>query len=238
MKPWRDTALNLRKLYGILVILAWSFPLARFATTANAQAISQKPKDQHTASLLDVTKAITSILQEVKSDPAFQHGPQLTQAEFDYQTVTTTTATGGLGIMGIVTLGASRARSITSETDFVYSLASSGAEEPAASIGGWIEKIKAFFARNDKQQILAQADKVLPAAIKQAAANLQSAPTLPNPSGNALTKRSYVITLAFSVTDDFNGGEDVSSLVVVAPKLSLDHSRGDVQTLKLTFADM
>jgi hypothetical protein len=203
----------------------------------SAPANVQVPSDKHTASLLDVTRAVTSILSEVKSDPAFQKGPQLTTAEFDYQTVTTTTATGGLGILGILTLSASRERDTTSETDFIYELPDNKDEAHAAFLGGWLQKIRDFFGSNDEKQILAKANVVLPAAIKAAAASMQNAPTLPNPTGKDLTKRSYVITLAFSVKDDFNGGEDVSSLVVVAPKVSLDHSKQNVQTLKLTFQD-
>jgi hypothetical protein len=208
-----------------------------YSEVARGQVNTQVPTDPHTASLVDVTRAVTSILDEVKSDPAFQSGPQLAEAEFDYQTVSATTATGGIGILGILTLGASRERDTTSETDFIYDVPSTTNENHAAFIGGWLHKIKDFFAHNDSQQILAKASQVLPAAIKQAAASMQLASKVINPTGKDLTVRTYVITLAFSVKDDFNGGEDVSSLVVVAPKVSFDHSKQNVQTLKLTFKD-
>jgi hypothetical protein len=211
-----------------------------YACLAQCQSVPaniQIPTDKHTASLVDVTRAVTSILDDVKSDPAFQSGPQLVEAEFDYQTVTATTATGGLGILGIVTIGGSRERDTTSETDFIYDLPSTTNPTHAAFLGGWLQKVKDFFARNDSSQIIAKASQVLPAAIKQAATSMQSVGKVINPTGQDLSVRKYVITLAFSVKDDFNGGEDVSSLVVVAPKVSFDHSKQTVQTLKLTFQD-
>lgn len=218
-------------------ILIFCLSYAPLGLAQKASANTQVPTDKHTASLVDVTRAVTSILDEVKSDPAFQSGPQLVEAEFDYQTVSATTATGGIGILGILTIGASRERDTTTETDFVYDLPSNTNATHAAFLGGWLRKVKDFFAGNDSQQILVKADQVLPAAIKQAAANMQLVGKVINPTGQDLSVRKYVITLAFSVKDDFNGGEDVSSLVVVAPKVSLDHSKQTVQTLKLTFQD-
>jgi len=218
-------------------ILTFCLVYSPLGPSQNVSANIQAPADPHTASLVDVTRAVTSILDEVKSDPAFQSGPQLVEAEFDYQTVSATTATGGLSILGILTIGASRERDTTSETDFIYDLPSTTSATHAAFLGGWLRKVKDFFAHNDNQQILAKANQVLPAAIKQAAASMQSAGKVINPTGQDLSVRKYVITLAFSVKDDFNGGGDVSSLVVVAPKASLDHSKQTVQTLKLTFQD-
>lgn len=228
MKPSATTFLGMLALYLVYA------PLGR---GQNAPANSQVPTDKHTASLTDVTRAVTSILDEVKSDPAFQSGPQLAEAEFDYQTVSATTATGGLSILGIITIGGSRERQTTNETDFIYDLPGATNAVHAAFLGGWLQKVKDFFAHNDSQQILAKANVVLPAAIKQAAASMQSVGKVINPTGQNLSVRKYVITLAFQVTDDFNGGEDVSSLVIVAPKVSLDHSNQTVQTLKLTFQD-
>jgi hypothetical protein len=222
---------------SILCIVIWCISYAQLVSGQNAPANTQIPTDKHTASLVDVTRAITSILDEVKSDPTFQNGPQLAEAEFDYQTVSATTATGGLSILGILTIGASRERDTTSETDFIYDVPSTTNAAHAAFLGGWLRKVKDFFAHNDKQQILDKASVVLPAAIKQAAVSMQSVSKVINPTGPDLTVRKYVITLSFSVKDDFNGGEDVSSLVVVAPKVSLDHSKQTVQTLKLTFED-
>lgn len=223
---------------SMLALCITSAPVGRAqnATPANKQV----PTDKHTASLLDVTSAVTSILDVVRSDRNFQAGPQLVEAEFDYQTVSTTTATGGIGILGILTIGGSRERDTTGETDFIYDVPGPGAtnEAHANFLGGWLQKVKDFFATNDSQQILGKANQVLPAAIKQAAANMQLVAKVKNPSGGQdLSVRKYVITLAFSVKDDFNAGEDVSSLVVVAPKVSIDHSRQSVQTLKLTFQD-
>jgi hypothetical protein len=218
-------------------ILTFCLTCASLARSENVPANIQVPSDKHIASLVDVTRAVTSILDEVKSDPAFQSGPQLVEAEFDYQTVSTTTASGGLSILGILTIGASRERDTTTETDFIYDLPSTVNATHAAFIGGWLRKVKDFFAHNDSQQILSKANEILPAAIKQAAASMQSAGKVINPTGEDLSVRKYVITMAFSVKDDFNGGEDVSSLIVVAPKVSLDHSKQTVQTLKLTFQD-
>ncbi len=204
-----------------------------FAQSASANV--QVPADPHTASLLDVTRAVTSILAQVKTDLASHQGPQLVSAEFDFQTVTTTTATGGLSILGVLTAGAAHARDTTSETDFVYTVPEPGVAAPAVSLGGWLARVRDFFRGNNAEQMQAKANVVLPAAIRQAAVAMQNAPVLENPTGSDLSNRSFVVTLAYTVRDDFNAGVDVSSLVVVTPRAALDHAKQNVQTLRLTF---
>lgn len=201
------------------------------ATPANVQV----PADPHAASLLDVTRAVTSILAQVRTDLAAPQGPQLVSAEFGFQTVTTTTANGGLSVLGILTAGAARERDVTSETDFTYSVPEPGVAARAFALNGWLSRVRDFFLGNNGQQIQSKASTVLPAAIGEAAEAMQNAPVLENPTGSDLSSRSFVVTLAYAVKEDFNAGVDVASLVIVKPQAALDHNRQNVQTLRLTF---
>lgn len=239
----------LRAYFRSASILLFLFGLARAACLAqstpppssgstSAAVLKAVPDDsKNFASLEDVTNAVTAALNQVKLNTAVPGAPSLKSAEFDFQTVNTTTAGGGIRIFALITAGGSRTRAATSETDFSYSLpAPSASQAHILSLDGWLGKVRSWFGRNKDYNSIKIGDE-LPKAIQAAALSMQQVPRLNNPEGPNLTHRSFTVSISFEVLDTFNTGADFSSLLVVSPNLSYSHSKSSTQTLRLTFED-
>ena len=189
------------------------------------------------ASLEDVTNAVTAALNQVRLSTVLPGAPSLKSAEFDFQTVNTTTAGGGVRILALITAGGTRAREATSETDFTYSLPAASANQAhILGLDGWLGKVRGWFGRNKDYNNVRIGDE-LPKAIEAAALSMQQVPQLNNPEGANLTHRSFTVSISFEVLDTFNAGADFSSLLVVSPNLSYSHSKAYTQTLRLRFED-
>jgi hypothetical protein len=214
--------------------IAQNPPPQQRPSTAWLKAVPDDSKNF--ASLEDVTNAVTAALNQVKLNTMAPGSPTLKSAEFDFQTVNTTTAGGGIRILALITAGGTRERDATSETAFTYTLPTGLAKPNSLGAGGWWDKIKQWFGKNKDYNNVKIGDE-LPKAIQAAAMSMQHVPLLNNPDGPNLTHRSFTVSICFKVLDTFNGSADFSSLIVVSPTLSYSHSKSYTQTIKLTFED-
>ena len=215
------------------LMLGLSLGLAAAQGTGN----SAKPADiKDFVALADVINVVENVLVEVERQIETTD-PQLKSAEFDFQTTTTSDARGGV-LLSLVSAEAERTKTVTRETDFVYSVPAApakGALTPnSVSVFGWVKTLW------DKLHATAKPEdfnRTLPAAIIAAAMTTRQVKAIANPGGAALSHRQFVVTLTFAVSNSFNAGGDASTLLMVAPEGRYSRTAGTTQTLKLTFED-
>jgi len=207
-----------------------------------------QPKDQKNfIALRDVVGALQVVLDQgqaylQKQCQGKKQCLSLQSAEFDFQTITTRDITGGL-IVSIVTAEGEHIKEVTRETDFIYSVptASSNAMNlHFLGLNGFIEKVKALFENLGKPATKPEdLTKTLPAAIIAAADTMTDLPSIHagGATGVDLSKRSFKISISFSVSNSLIAGADPSSLVIVAPELKFTGTKKNVQTVTLTYAD-
>lgn len=215
----------------------WMLWIALGAASAQQVGNTVKPADtKDFVALADVVSVVENVLVEVKRqiEPT---DPQLKAAEFDFQTTTTSDARGGV-LLSLVSAEGERTKTVTRETDFVYSVpaaAPKGALTPnSVPRFGWVKTLWDKLHATAKPEDL---DTTLPAAIIAAAMTTRQVKAIANPEGAALSHRSFVVTLTFAVSNSFNAGGDASTLLMVAPEGRYSRTAGATQTLKLTFED-
>ena len=207
------------------------------AASAQQMGNAAKPADaKDFVALADVVSVVENVLVEVERQ-IDKTDPQLKSAEFDFQTTTTSDAKGGV-LLSILSAEGEHARTVTRETDFVYSVpaaAPKGALTPNnVPMFGWVKTLW------DKLHATARPEELnttLPAAIIAAAMTTRQVKAIANPGGAALSHRVFVVTLTFAVSNSFNAGGDASTLLMVAPEARYTRTSSATQTLKLTFED-
>ncbi len=222
----------LRQLYGFVLPCF-------YLGAASAQGMGTAAKPANTkdfVALADVVSVVENVLVEVQRQIETTD-PQLKSAEFDFQTTTSNDAHGGV-LLSLVSAEGEHSKTVTRETDFVYSVpaaAARGALTPnSVSPFGWVKTLW------DKLHATARPEEfntTLPAAIIAAAMTTRQVRAIGNPGGVPLSHRQFVVTLTFAVSNSFNAGGDASTLVMVAPEGRYSRTAGTTQTLKLTFED-
>ncbi len=225
-----------------MILLACALPVL---STAQANPAPPQPADnKNFVPLENVVTALEGVLTQIK-DQIDKSDPQLTSAEFDFQTVTANDTKGGL-IVSVLTLEAAHEKDITRETDFTYSIPSppkgspiganykSSAEALALAKFTWVKDLWNRLHSTAKPEDFATS---LPAAIVAAADTARSVKRIANPYGKDLSRRQFVITLTFGVSNSFNGSLDASTLVPLGPEGRYTRTGKVTQSLKLTFED-
>ncbi|QHN03424.1 hypothetical protein FTO74_08645 [Granulicella sp. WH15] len=219
-------------------------------TAAETQAAVKDPK--HLVPLSYLIPCVEQLLAEAnkqlaadqellkKDSPKSAPYPPLSTAEFDFQGVTTSDATGNLTILSVFTAGAERKSKATQETDITYSVptppaAHGGMLEAHSAVGDWFRRlINDWKAPHGEARSL---DKTLPDAIVSAIKEVEQYPTVTGGGGELLSHRKIVISIAFEVDSSFNTDLDFSKLTIVGPKATYSRESDNTQTLKLTFED-
>ncbi|SRR6266478_618215 len=228
-----------------------SFALLWLLVPLASQAQDNNPvTDKNFVPIKDVVKVVETSLDVVKAQLE-KTDPQLKTAEFDFQTVSTKDATGGL-FASIVTIQVEHKNIATRETDFIYSVP----DKQTALLK--LQKLKSQnydfkLETNCTQDVVSmvtclwnklhkttdpeQVAETLPGAIVAAAQAARDVSRVKNSGGTDLTHRQFVITLSYQVNDSFSVGADPSSLISVGPQAKYSGETDRTQTLKLTFED-
>ena len=178
------------------------------------------------------------LAEDSKGKPVGEAPPPLSTVEFDFQTVKTTDTVANLGIASVFTTGVERKAKATSESDFTYSVPQpkDKALYKASIFPKWLKQLFARWdAPQEEEKSLAQ---TLPEAIVAAVKAVEQNPLVKGPSGEKLSHRKIVITVAFEVDKTFNNDLDFTKILVVGPEVKYNPERDDVQTVKLTFEDI
>ena len=207
------------------------------AAAAQQVGNTAKPADaKDFVALADVVNVVENVLVEVERQIEATD-PQLKSAEFDFQTTTTSDAKGGV-LLSILSAEGEHTKTVTRETDFVYSVPAAPAKGAltanSVSVFGWVKTLWDKLHATAKPEEL---NTTLPAAIIAAAMTTRQVKAISNPGGPALSHRQFVVTLTFAVSNSFNAGGDASTLLMVAPEGRYSRTAGATQTLKLTFED-
>ena len=223
---------------GIWQLGAWMACLSFVVACAQASPQTAKPANtKNFVALADVVNVVQNILIEVQRQ-IVKSDPRLRSAEFDFQTTTATDAKGGV-LLSVLTLEADRERTVTRETNFVFSVPLPPSGEGAftqhgISAFGWVKTLW------DKLHATANPEdfnSTLPAAIIAAAMTTRQVKEIANPGGAALSHRSFSVTLSFAVSNSFNAGGDAATLLMVGPEARYGRTSRTTQTVKLTFED-
>jgi hypothetical protein len=216
-----------------------------------SQAQDNNPvTDRNFVPIKDVVKVVETSLDVVKAQLQ-KTDPQLKTAEFDFQTVSTKDATGGL-FASIVTVQAEHKNIATRETDFIYSVP----DKHTALLK--LQKLTSqnynfALETNCTQDVVSmvtclwnklhrtttpeEVAETLPGAIVAAAQAARDVSRVKNAGGQDLSHRTFVITLIYQVNNSFSVGADPSSLISVGPQAKYSGETDRTQTLKLTFED-
>jgi hypothetical protein len=147
--------------------------------------------------------------------------PKLSKAEFEFKTVGSTTGGFKFSIL-VFSFGASRKTDSTNDVTFAYAVPP---PEPRPA-GFSTEQYLDFLDKRPKPKDFS---KELIETLQQAAEQIKLTSSV-----GAAKFKTLTVSLAYGVTWDFNGGVTVPiSLVTLGG--TLDHSRADTQTVKLTF---
>lgn len=235
----------MRRLMSLFVALCSLVrPLASRAQDNNPMT------DNNFVPIKDIVKVVERSLDVVKAQLQ-KTDPQLKTAEFDFQTVSTKDATGGL-FASIVTIQVEHKNIATRETDFVYSVP----DKQTALLKLQNMKSQHYDLKSEtncNQDIVSMVTclwnslhkttdpekiaETLPGAIVAAAQAARDVSRVKNSTGTDLTHRQFVITLTYQVNNSFNAGADPSSLISVGPQAKYTGETDRTQTLKLTFED-
>ena len=232
-------------------LMSLSLALCSFLLPLVSQAQDNNPvTDNNFVPIKDIVKVVETSLDVVKAQLQ-KTDPQLTTAEFDFQTVSTKDASGGL-FASIVTIQAEHKNIATRETDFTYSVP----DKQTALLK--LQKLKSQnydlrLETNCTQDLVSmvtclwnnlnkttdpeQVAETLPGAIVAAAQAARDVSSVKNSAGADLTHRQFTIILTYQVNNSFSAGADPSSLISVGPQAKYSGETDRTQTLKLTFED-
>lgn len=224
----------------------------------SGQAQDNSPiTDKNFVPIQEIVRVVETSLETVqaKLKPT---DPHLKSAEFDFQTVNTKDATGGL-FASIVTLQAEHKKIATREVDFTYSVPSAQkallmlqnrrlqpfhlksqyfeSELGANCTQDLASLIECIWNRGNEATNPEKVARTLPEAIVAATKAARNVSRVKNAGGVDLTHRTFTIILTYQINNSFNAGADPSSLISVGPQLKFSDETDRTQTLKLTFED-
>jgi hypothetical protein len=209
---------------NVLRALAFTLVLIFLALAVHAQDKPRKFKEKSpTWALSDVIVATETALNDYQ---AYAHSPEgikdglppLATADFDFKTVVDTK--GGLSInLFIITLGATHDKQQTNELDFQYL--------PHV-------QPKLEFMDLDGQKAPVTLYQELLDTLKEAAKEVKKASENTTSGNTKLDLCQLSLALSFGVTTDVQGGVK-APIQMVTISATLDHSRNNVQQVKLVF---
>lgn len=170
-----------------------------------------------------VAEKVALTLDQYNSDPNTIKDalPSLKSADFDFKTVSSTTAGFKFSIL-VFSLGASRQSTSTNDVTFSYAVP----PPPPKPSGMGLNEYSLWVGKREKPKDFS---KELIATLQEAAEQIKMTRSV----GPAMFK-TLTVSLAYGATWDFNAGAAVPiSLVTLGG--TLDHSRADTQSLKLVF---
>jgi hypothetical protein len=231
-----------------------SLVLCSFLNPLASQSQDSSPvTDKHYVPIKDVVRVVETSLDAVKAQLQ-DTDPQLKSAEFDFQTVVTKDASGGL-FASILTVQAEHKSIVTRETDFTYSvpdkqtalmklqrlkshnfdlkMETNCTDDVVSMVTCAWNKITHLGQPTDPETLT----KNLPGAIVAATLAARDVSRVRNSTGHDLKHREFSIILAYQVDNSVSGGVDPSSLIPVGPQVKYSDETDRTQTLKLTFED-
>jgi hypothetical protein len=213
-----------RVFWAVLCLLV---PLTAFAADDCAAPTQQDVDVKKTPiPLCLVAKKVALTLEQYNNDPNTIKDalPSLAQADFDFKTVSSTTA-GFKFCLLIFSIGGSHQSQATNDVTFTYKVPPPPKQPAEMSMNSYLGLL------GPRQVKTQDFSKVLIQTLQEAAEQIKQTRSVGKANFAALT-----VTLAYGVTWDFNGGATVPISLVTAGG-TLDHSRADTQTVKLTFED-
>lgn len=181
-----------------------------------------KPQDTPVPLCL-VAQKIAATLDEYNRAPGTIADalPKLSKADFEFKTVSSTTGGFKFGIL-VFSLGTSRNTDSTNDVTFSYVV-----PPPEPRPAGY--DTQQYLNLLNKRPKPKDFSKELIETLQEAAEQIKLTSSV-----GAAKFKTLNVSLAYGVTWDFNGGVTVPiSLVTLGG--TLDHSRADTQTVKLTF---
>jgi hypothetical protein len=198
-----------------------------FCASASAQDKCVAPKQSDIKSdtnipLCLVAAKVAATLDQYNSDPKTIADalPHLLSADFGFKTVGDDTVGFKVSIL-VFSFGTSRKAEATNEVTFTYTV-----PPPKKSKG---ENSEISISSSDKKPKPVPFEPKLIETLQQAAEQIKSTQSVGDAKFTTLT-----VTLAYGVTWDFNGGVTLPIQLWTLGG-TVDHSRSDTQTIKLTF---
>jgi len=207
------------------VLRALLFALAVFlSVSASASDSSRKFKEKSpTWALSDVITATETALNDYQTYAQSPEGvkdglPPLATADFDFKTVVDTK--GGISInLLIITIGATHDKQQTNELDFQYM--------------PHVQPKLEFFALDGGNAPVTLYQELLD-TLKESAREVKKASEKAATGDTKLDLCQLSLSLSFGVTTDIQGGIK-APIQLVTISATLDHSRNNVQQVKLVF---
>ncbi|MGC2161461.1 MAG: hypothetical protein WA634_06115 [Silvibacterium sp.] len=210
---------------ALWVMLCLLVPLTAFAADDCAAPNQQSVDVKKTPiPLCLVAKKVALTLDQYNSDPNTIKDalPGLAGADFDFKTVNSTTE-GFKFCLLIFSVGGSHQSQATNDVTFSYKVPPPPPKPAAMSMDAYLNSLA---PRRVKAQDFS---KDLIQTLQEAALQIKETRSV-----GPATFKTLTVTLAYGVTWDFNGSVTLPISLVTAGG-TLDHSRADTQTIKLTF---